>query len=90
MKSMQPGRLALRVEGDMWNAYFAKPATMDGAILIGSIKMQAVVKEHRKEAFIALMRDVFSDLIEDIVGIRPTWPIPEGEPAPEHERSGSA
>ena len=84
----QPGRLALRVEGSMWVAYYAMPDTMDGAIILGSIHMRVVENPERKAAFMALMRDALADIIESILGERPTWPEPEGHRAPEHERSG--
>jgi hypothetical protein len=89
VKSQQIGRLALRHEGKMWNAYYAMPHTMEGAILLGSIAMRFVVAtETRKNAFMMLMREAVSDIIEEKTGARPTWPKPEGEPAPESERSG--
>jgi hypothetical protein len=84
------GRLALRHEGINWNAYYAMPDTMDAAIPLGSIAMRFVDgKPDRMESFIGLMREAVSDLIEELIGIRPTWP--EGiQPAPEHERAGPA
>lgn len=83
----QVGRLALRVEGDNWNAYYALPDTMQDPIFLGSIRMGAVTRDPaRKQAFMDLMRDVVSDLIEDATGIRPTWGGPQT--APEHERAG--
>lgn len=84
------GRLALREEGSMWNAYYALPDTMEGAIFIGSIAMR-FVRDHelRRNIFIGLMRDAVSDLMEELLGARPTWP--EGPvTAPEHERGGNA
>ena len=87
---IKPGRLALRVEGDYWNAYFAAPETMENAVHLGSIMMAAVVdNDDRKQAFMALMQDVVADFIEGAIGQRPTWPDPP-EPAPESERSGNA
>lgn len=82
------GRLALRHEGPSWNAYYALPGTMDGAVLLGSIAMRFVVgKDDRHRAFMALMQEAVSDLIEEMTGQRPTWP--EGpHAAPEHERAG--
>lgn len=83
------GRLALRVEGNMWVGYFAQTNTMDGAIYLGQIQMRFVQSTARKNAFMALMRDAVSDLIEERTGVRPEWP--EGaQPAPEHERAGRA
>ena len=84
----QIGRLAFREEGNHWNAYYALPDTMDGAIWLGSIAMRFVVTNKvRKSVFMALMRDSFDDLMEELIGERPTWPEPEGHPAPEHERT---
>ena len=85
----QVGRLALRAEGDNWVAYYAEPGKMEGAIFLGSIRMGAVTTNPaRKQAFLEMMRDIVSDIIEEATGIRPVW----GDPgrAPEHERSGNA
>jgi hypothetical protein len=85
------GRLAMRHEGTMWNAYYAESDTMEGALLLGSIAMAFVGKDHldRKLAFMAMMQDAVADLIEEKIGQRPTWP--EGaKPAPESERGGHA
>lgn len=89
MKDMaQIGRLAMRQEGDNWNAYYALPDTMHEPIFLGSIRMGAVtVNTERKQAFMMMMRDIVSDLIEEKTGIRPTWGGPQT--APEHERSGA-
>ena len=49
------GRLALRHEGDSWNAYYALPDTMNDAIPIASIKMAFVAgNEERKDAFMKI------------------------------------
>lgn len=80
------GRLALREEGEFWNAYYAMPNTMAGAMLLGCIRMRSVADPERKAAFMNLMREVVADIIESVVGVRPTW---GGEQAaPEHERAG--
>lgn len=84
----QIGRLALRAEGDNWNAYYAMQGTMDGAVFLASIRMGAVQNPDRKQAFMDLMRDVVADILEERLGVRPSWEGPQG--APEHERSGSA
>lgn len=86
----QIGRLALRQEGDLWNAYYAMPNTMEGAIFLGSIRIAAVMRDDaRKQAFIDLMREVVGDTIKDTTGVQPQWP--DGpQPAPEHERAGRA
>lgn len=83
------GRLALRVEGDNWNAYYALNDTMEGAVPLGSITMMAVTRNPAlKQAFMDLMIGVVSDILEDATGRKPTWSDPET--APEHERSRNA
>lgn len=87
--SVQIGRLAMRVEGDKWTAYYAMPDTMEDAVYLGQIAMRFVADPERKAAFMSLMRDVVADLIEEACGQRPTWP--DGpRPAPEHEKAGRA
>jgi hypothetical protein len=83
------GRLAMREEGDNWVAYYAMPDTMEGAIFLGSISMVFVQNKDRKRAFMSFMRECVSDIMEEIFGVRPTWPDGE-QPAPEHERSRNA
>jgi hypothetical protein len=83
------GRLAMRVEGNLWCAYHALPDTMEGALFLGSIRKVFVEDAERKLVFMELMKEAVSDLLEDKTGERPMWP--EGEqPAPEHERGGKA
>jgi hypothetical protein len=82
------GRLALRVEGDNWSAYYAMPDTMVDALHLASIRMKLVERADRKDAFMSLMRDVVTDILEETVGKRPDWGGPQS--APEHERGGSA
>ena len=83
------GRLAFRVEGEMWNAYYALPDTMKDAIWIGSIAMRFVEEcGERKRTFMLLMREAVSDIIEEKTGCRPEWPEPEGHVAPVSETSG--
>ena len=85
----QIGRLAMRQEGGLWNAYYALPDSMDDPIHLGSIKMGAVVgNPDRKKLFMDMMRDVVSDIIQKETGVRPEWG--EEAVAPEHERSGNA
>ena len=85
----QVGRLALRVEGENWNAYYALPDSMKTPVFLGAIRMGAIASNpRRRQAFMDMMRDIVSDLIEEKTGIRPMWSGPQ--PAPEHERSGAA
>ena len=90
MKDMERvGRIALRHEGENWNAYYALDETMKDAIPLGSIRMAAIVNNPaRKQAFLDMMRDIVGDIFEEKIGVRPTWG--GTEQAPEHERSGSA
>lgn len=82
----QIGRLAMRHEGEYWNAYYAMADTLDGSILLGSIRMGVVANQERRDAFMGLMREVVGDIIQDVVGVRPIWG--SEQTAPEHERSG--
>jgi hypothetical protein len=85
---VEVGRMALRVEGDFWVAYYAKEQTsMEGAIKLGSIRMRFVSGDaDAKQSFIGLMSAVMSQTIEDATGQAPEWGEPK--PAPEHERAG--
>jgi hypothetical protein len=83
------GRLALRKEGSLWVGYYALADTMEGALFLGSIRLAFVQDPTRKAVFMELMREAVSDIIEDKTGQRPIWPDGE-QPAPEHERGGSA
>lgn len=78
------GRLAFRVEGSQWNAYWALPDTMQDAVFLGSIPMAAARKPEIKDAFMALMQEVVSVLLPGAA-----WPDPP-QRAPEHERGGTA
>ena len=82
------GRLAMRAEGTLWNAYYALPDTMDGAIFLGSIRLMSVTQNNpeRKTAFMSMMRDIVTDIIREKTDQTPTWGGPET--APEHERGG--
>ncbi len=81
------GRLAMRHEGNLWNAYYALPNTMDGALLIGSIAMAAVTEnKRRKDAFMKMMSDFVADILQEKVGVRPD--MSDVHAAPEHEKAG--
>jgi hypothetical protein len=86
VKKKKIGRLAMRQEGTNWVAYYAEPDTMMNAIFLGSIAMRFVRDEKRKDAFMSMMKEAVTDILEEIVGERPSWPDPP-TPAPEHERS---
>lgn len=83
-------RLSFRREGKWWVAYTAELGTMKGAQPIGRIALAIVEAEPaRKQQFMDLMQEAVSDLVQATTGVRPIWPSPP-QPAPEHERSGSA
>jgi hypothetical protein len=86
------GRLAMRHEGKWWNAYYALPDTMKGALPLGSIAMTFVVggplQLQRKEQFMEFMKQCVSDILEDRLGTNLEWPDGPTS-APEHERSGN-
>lgn len=86
--ALQIGRLAMRVEGGKWVAYYARTESMKDALLLGSISMSLVRNKDRKEAFKSLMVDCVADMLENVTGQRPDWD--EEKIAPEHERSGNA
>jgi hypothetical protein len=88
MAEAQIGRIALRVEGEMWVAYFAQSETMADAIALGSIRLHvARENEEHRRAFIDLMSAIVGDKIEEAFGMRPIWGAPNT--GPEHERAGS-
>lgn len=89
-EQLQPqGRVAFRVEGDNWNAYWALPDTMEGAIYLASIRMGAVRgAPHVKDAFMDVVRAAVVALFaQDGVAVD-SWSGPQS--APETERSGNA
>lgn len=86
----QLGRLAMREEGGFWSAYYAMPGSMEGAVLLGTIRMRFVARPERKVEFMAMMREAVGDILEGITGARPVWPDPDGQRAPERERAGRA
>ena len=80
------GRLALRHEGEWWNAYWARSQhSMEGAVLLGTIRM-TVAKGRAKDVFMAAMQEAFGQMVEEMTGEAPTWSEPRT--APETERAG--
>ncbi len=86
---MKAGRLALRVEGDLWVAYYAMSNTMEGALFLGSIRLAFVQDDLRKQTFMELMKEAVGDMLEASTGERVEWPD-DGQLAPMHERGGNA
>ena len=75
MNGLRPaGRIAFRAENEYWHAYYADSATMDGAVLLGSISIGAIeFNPERRSVFIELMQGIVSDIIEDRMGEQPVW-----------------
>lgn len=84
---MQIGRLALREEGRLINAYYAQVGTMDRARLLFSVDIGAAQLPGVREKILDLGRHIVGELITEITGVRPTWGGEER--APEHERAGN-
>jgi hypothetical protein len=88
-KMVQVGRLAMRVEGEFWNAYLAKTDTMADAVLLGSMRLSVVeASPENRDLFSDLMRVAMSEFVFQTTGIRAEFR--GGHAAPEHERAGRA
>ena len=84
-----PFRIAMRVEGEMWNAYFAPYDSMDDALLFGSIRIAAVHQdEELKELFMDLMKKVLESSLARVSDAKVVRY--DLEKAPEHEKAGSS
>lgn len=80
-------RLALRREGQFWNAYLAHMDTMENAKLIGSILIGVAEQNPEiKAEFKAVMEKTMAFAIKQVTGR--TVAEFEERTAPEHERSG--
>jgi len=72
--SEEIGQIAARVEGSMWNIYYARESTMKGAYLLASIQHAAVLNHPaRQEAIVNICQEFLSDFLEQKFGKRPTW-----------------
>ena len=83
-----PYRLAFRVEGDFVNVYFAPPTTMDGALLIASMRRSLLSEDPVLwEDWKTSIRLAFDrqNRREGVTGT--TWSELR---APENERTGNA
>jgi hypothetical protein len=81
-------RLAVRVEGNFWNAYIAEMGTMNNSRLIGSLAMGIASDPTFKTRFMQLMQDGFAEAVKTLGGKIEGWNEPER--APEAERAGRA
>lgn len=89
MTAAQLGRLAMRVEGDWWIAYYAKIGTMEGALELGRLRMVLAEIPAIKTATLEYYKGVMTAMVSGTIGAKLEWPTPE-QPAPEHEKAGRA
>lgn len=81
-------RLAMRREGQKWNAYIASPDTMEDAIPLGSIAVVPCQNNPAiKDRFMELMKDAFADALAAMGVEHDGFDMRD---APEHEKSGMA
>ena len=81
-----PCRLAFREEGEFVNCYLALKETMEGAVLLSSMRTPIVIDVF--EDWKDLMRRQMTAAIKDVFGAEVLGY--EEQNAPEHERSGRA
>lgn len=83
----KPYRIAIRAEGPVINAYWARTGTMEGAEQVASINRELCDSEPKIfEGFQLLMKALSVELVRLRLG--KTVDHIEVEPAPEHERAG--
>jgi hypothetical protein len=79
------GRLSFRVEGGEWACYWVPDQDIVGGVRFAQIRMSLVQNKDRKEAFMQLMRDCFSDFCRHHFGSEPTWGEPVAAPKTQKE-----
>ena len=88
-KNFPFGKLALRVEGNWWVAYYAiDHHSMERSVELARLHMKHAEHPERRQQFMDLVQECVADVIEEVTGTRPEWNKPR--PAPESERSGNA
>lgn len=80
-------RIAMRVEGDWWVAYFAEPGSMDGAIEVARFPMRVAGHLAVRDAILVLVQDLMKSLLSGVLGLGGVEDF-EISSAPEHERAG--
>lgn len=83
-------RLALRREGNAWNAYIAQSDTMEDALLIGTLTLHSFMDDNVKESFMKTMEEYMASFLRSILPEDVSDKVTFGGPeqAPEHERAG--
>lgn len=82
LKLHDVGRLAFRVEGDWWVAYWALPDKMEGALELARVQL-AIVHGHpwRKSQFMKMLEHFIKEMFPGVQAF-------DVKQAPEHERAG--
>jgi hypothetical protein len=88
--SEAPGRIALRIEGKWWVAYWARSMTsMDGAIGLARVRANLVERDPEiKQRFIEFAQFVMTRGLQAVGATVERWNDPVD--AAEHEKSGRA
>jgi hypothetical protein len=88
-RRQEVGRIAFRVEGDWWNAYWTpRQDSMNEAVHLGSVRMSLAVAPDVKASFMEAMKQAFAVATKDALGVAPEFG--DAEHASERERSGRA
>lgn len=83
----RPYRIAIRAEGSMVNAYWARTETMEGAELVASISRELAESDRAIFDSFRLLMEACSIVLARVrLGAATT--VVEVTPAPEHERAG--
>lgn len=82
-------RLAFRIEGDFWNAYYVPHRySMKDAILLGSLRLSLASIPSIKSKFMVMMKDAFNYHVRELTGRTIKFNPPQV--APENERTGNS
>jgi hypothetical protein len=82
-RKQEVGRIAFRVEGQWWNAYWApRQDSMEGAVHLGSVRMALAAAPAVKASFMDTMKQAFEVATKEALA----WG--GAVRAPERERSG--
>lgn len=79
-------RVAFREEGEWVNAYFASPETMEGAVLMASIRRTVLDADRPRafDTFHALLRQSMTQMCVGIGAPPSSWKVNQ---APDHEKT---
>jgi hypothetical protein len=87
MRRQGVGRIAFRVEGEWWNAYWTpRQDSMNEAVHLGSVRMALAVAPDVKASFMDAMKQAFTVATKEALGVAPEFG--GAVRAPERERSG--